>query len=320
MKILKETDSLPQGTTAAAVGMFDGVHLGHATLVNYLRLQAAERGLQAMAVTFSRHPQTVLFPERDFRMISTTRHRLDCLAGLGLDLTLMLDFSPQLAQLDSSRFIRLLRDRYGVRLLVVGYNHRFGHNREEKFDDYVRNGDRLGVQVLKAPEYLGEYAPVSSTIIRRLIAAGKVDDACHCMGRPYTLGGKVVHGFRNGSTLGFPTANVGHTDPAVILPHNGAYAVRVRLQDHPQWFDGMLNIGSRPTLDNGNQLSIEVNIFDFEGDIYRHSIELEFIKFLRLEFKMCGLDELRKQLGRDRQRALQALERYRRETEINKTE
>ena len=163
----------------------------------------------------------------------------------------------------------------------------------------------LGIDVVKAPEYLGEYAPVSSSIIRRLIASGKVDDAMRCMGRPYTLSGKVVHGFHNGRGIGFPTANVGEIPADLILPHKGAYAVMVKVDD--EWHQGMVNVGVRPTLDNGTQLSVEVNIFDFDGDIYGKPITLQFIKFLRLEFKLGSIDELRAQLTRDRNTSHQIL-------------
>ena len=234
--------------------------------------------------------------------------RLEQIAALGPDLLLPLEFTTELAQLDSAQFLELLRDRYGVETLVTGYNHRFGHKKGETFEDYCRHGERLGVKVVKAPEYLGQYAPVSSTIVRGLIAAGRVVDAMHCMGRPYALSGKVVHGFHNGRGLGFPTANVGEIDPNLLLPHNGAYAVLAHVDG--KCLQGMTNIGRRPTLDNGNQLSIEVNLFDFDEDIYGKDITLEFISFLRLEFKMCGLEELKHQLTLDRDNAKRLLKDY----------
>ena len=228
--------------------------------------------------------------------------------ALGPDLLLTLHFTPELAQLNSQQFIELLRDRYGVGELVAGYNHRFGHNKGETFGDYCRHGEELGVKVVKAPEYLGQYAPVSSTIIRGLISAGRVVDAMHCMGRPYKLSGKVVHGFHNGRGLGFPTANVGEMNPDVLIPHNGAYAVLAHVGG--QQLQGMANIGKRPTLDNGDKISIEVNLFGFDDDIYGQDIMLEFISFLRLEFKMCGLEELKHQLTLDRDNAQRLLNEY----------
>ncbi len=308
MRLLSENDRLPSGSTVATIGMFDGVHLGHATLVGFLNSQAASRGKQSLVITFLNHPRNLLQPDPRFSLIMSLDDRLAHLQELGPDQLLALDFSRELSQLDSSQFIELLRDRYGVDVLVAGYNHRFGHNREETFEDYCRHGKRLGVEVIKAPEYLGQYAPVSSTIVRSLIAAGRVKDAMHCMGRPHVIRGKVVHGFHNGRGLGFPTANVGKVDPNILLPHNGAYAVLAHVKG--MVLQGMANIGKRPTLDNGDQLSIEVNLFDFEDDIYGEDFTLEFISFLRLEFKMCGLDELKHQLSLDRDNAKRILKEY----------
>ena len=308
MRTLAENDSLPQGSTVATIGMFDGVHRGHVLLVDFLKRQAAEMGRQSLVITFLHHPRQVLHPDVPFPLIMPMGERLSQLEVLDPDLLLPLDFTPELSRLGSEQFIELLRDRYGVSVLVTGYNHRFGHGRGETFEDYRRHGQRLGVQVVKAPEYLGRYAPVSSTIIRGLIAAGKVDDALHCMGRPYKLSGQVVHGFSNGRKLGFPTANVGGVDPLQLLPHNGAYAVLAHVNG--QRLQGMANIGNRPTLDNGPRLSIEVNLFDFDDDIYDCPISLEFISFLRLEFKMCSTDELKRQLALDRQNARAKLQEY----------
>lgn len=308
MRILGENDRLPLGSTVATIGMFDGVHLGHALLVDFLNRQAVSLGKQSLVITFKRHPRQVLQSDSSFRLIMPLEDRLAQLETLNPDLLLAMDFTRELAQLDSSQFIELLRDRYGVNVLVAGYNHRFGHNREETFADYCQHGSSLGVEVVKAPEYLGQYAPVSSTIVRSLIAAGRVKDALHCMGHPHVIKGKVVHGFHNGRGLGFPTANVGEIDPSLLLPHNGAYAVLAHVKGLE--LQGMANIGKRPTLDNGDQLSIEVNLFNFEDDIYGEDISLEFISFLRLEFKMCGLEELKRQLTLDRSNAQRLLHEY----------
>lgn len=308
MKIIGSDTQLEPGTTIATIGMFDGVHLGHATLLDFLKEQARQRGLKSAVVTFAQHPQAVLHPEAGIKMIMTVDDKLKLIARHGIDCTVLLDFTRELSLLDSSRFIELLRDRYGVAALVAGYDHHFGHNKQETFADYVRHGRELGVDIVKAPEYLGAYAPVSSSIIRKLIASGKVDDAMHCMGHPYSLAGKVVHGFHNGSGIGFPTANVGELDPTLILPHRGAYAVMVDVAG--KHLKGMVNVGVRPTMHNGHRLSIEVNIFDFDGDIYGMPIKLEYIKFLRLEFKLGSIEELRAQLTRDRAQSVKILDAY----------
>ncbi len=308
MRVLGENDRLPLGSTVATIGMFDGVHRGHVTLVDFLKQQAEAQNKQSLVITFMHHPRQVLHPNDNLKLIMPLEDRLAQIEALSPDLLLPLEFTPELSKLGSEQFIELLRDRYGVKVLVTGYNHRFGHNNRETFEDYCRHGERLGVKVVKAPEYLGRYAPVSSTIVRGLIAAGRVVDAMHCMGRPFALKGKVVHGFHNGRGLGFPTANVGEVDPQMLLPHNGAYAVLAYIGD--QMLQGMANIGKRPTLDNGTKLSIEVNLFDFDEDIYGKEITLEFISFLRLEFKMCGLEELKRQLTHDRDNAKRLLNDY----------
>ena len=298
MNRLTDNDRLPARSTVATIGMFDGVHLGHATLIAALKAEAAQRGLQSLVVTFGQH---VLRRNSSLQMLQTLEQRLAALESLQPDHLAVLPFTRELSMLDSEAFMQLLRDCYGVKALIVGYNHRFGHNRGETFAHYEDVGRRLGIDVIKAPEYLGEYAPVSSTIVRGLIAAGKVDDAMRCMGRPYRLEGTVVHGFHNGRGIGFPTANIGQLDSSVILPHNGAYAVLVHVAGRT--LQGMVNVGNRPTLDNGTALSIEVNIFDFDDDIYGQPIALDFIKFLRLEFKLGSIDELRAQLTRDRDKS-----------------
>lgn len=305
MQIVRDTDTLPKHSTVAAIGMFDGVHLGHLTLIDEVKRIAAQRHLKSTVITFAQHPQAVLRPDSDIKMLMTVPDKVAEIGRHGIDVTVLLNFTYELSLNNSRQFLQLLRDRYGVAVLVVGYDHRFGHDKSETFADYVHHGKELGIDVVKAPEYLGEYAPVSSSIIRRLIASGKVDDAMRCMGRPYTLSGKVVHGFHNGRGIGFPTANVGEIPTDLILPHKGAYAVMVKVDD--EWHQGMVNVGVRPTLDNGTQLSVEVNIFDFDGDIYGKPITLQFIKFLRLEFKLGSIDELRAQLTRDRNTSRQIL-------------
>ena len=238
----------------------------------------------------------------------TLDKKIEALGTTGVDYLLVLDFNAQLAQLSASDFMNMLHERFHVDTLVMGYNHRFGHDHNMSFDAYVKKGQDLGVEVVKAPEYLGQYAPVSSSIVRQLISSGRVEDAMNCMGHPFELAGTVVHGFHNGRGIGFPTANVGNLAQGIILPHNGAYAVMVNVDG--SWHKGMVNIGHRPTLDNGPQLSIEVNIFDFDSDIYGKPITLLFIRFLRLEFKLGSIDQLREQLSHDKLLSIQILDNY----------
>ena len=309
MKILNVTDHIDGDIKlAAAIGMFDGVHRGHITLINALKEAAALRGQRSAVVTFRQHPQRVVNPNGSPRALMTLNKKIESIAATAPDYLILLDFDETLSQYTAQQFMELLHDRFSVDTLVMGYNHRFGHERNTTFAHYVEQGRALGVDVVKAPEYLGEYAPVSSSIVRQLIAGGRVEDAMNCMGHPFELEGKVVHGFHNGRGIGFPTANVGELPPGIILPHNGAYAVMVAIDG--EWHKGMVNIGHRPTLDNGKQLSIEVNIFDFDSDIYGKPITLQFIRFLRLEFKLGSIEQLREQLTNDKALSQQILDKY----------
>lgn len=311
MEVISGRHIIAPGSVAATIGMFDGVHRGHAMLIGYLNRLAHEQGLKSAVITFREHPQRVLRPDTDLQMIMPLADRIKAIGRQGADYVIPMDFDLQLARLDSFNYIKLIRDNYGVQLLVTGFNHRFGHNRSEGFDDYVRHGKALGVELVQADEYRGPYSPVSSSIIRRLILAGKVDDAACCLGHPFMLHGVVEHGYEVGREIGFPTANVGGIDPALVIPHRGAYTVRVKVADG-QWLGGMANIGVRPTMGNGgHRQSIEVHIFDFAGDIYGSPISVQFVKFLRTELKLGSVDELRQQLVEDRTRSLRILQETR---------
>lgn len=311
MKTLSASDHISahdEQCLTATIGMFDGMHLGHLTLINALKQEASARGSKSAIVTFARHPQRVVNPTGFPKALMTLDKKIEAINQTNPDYLILLDFDEQLANLSSREFMAKLHEQFNVTTLVMGYNHRFGHDHNASFAQYVEQGRLVGVQVLKAPEYLGEYAPVSSSIVRQLIAGGRVEDAMNCMGRPFELAGKVIHGFHNGRGIGFPTANIGELDPSIILPHNGAYAVMVQVND--AWHKGMVNIGRRPTLDNGDNISIEVNIFDFDDDIYGKPITLHFVRFLRLEFKLGSIEQLREQLTHDKQLSQKILDKY----------
>lgn len=309
MKLLHATDHIDNNiAVTATIGMFDGMHRGHCTLINALKQEAASRGQKSAVITFSQHPQQVINPHGSPSAIMTLDEKIKAIAATNPDYIILLNFDKQLSQLTASQFLAMLHKQFNVSTLVMGYNHRFGHDHNMSFDAYVEQGKAQGVEIIKAPEYLGRYAPVSSSIVRQLIASGRVEDAMNCMGHPFELAGTVVHGFHNGRGIGFPTANVGNLAPGIILPHNGAYAVMVNVDD--QWYKGMVNIGYRPTLDNGSQLSIEVNIFDFDSDIYGKPIKLHFVRFLRLEFKLGSIEQLREQLTHDKQLSNEILDKY----------
>ena len=283
---------------AATIGMFDGFHLGHRTLVESLKSEAGKRGLATAVVTFRDHPQNVLHNAGQ-KWICTLDDRIRCIADQGVDYLILMDFTPELAALDSTAFMALLRDCYGLKALVVGFNHRFGHNRSECFHDYRANGARLGVEVVQAAEYTGEYAPVSSSIVRRYIAEGDVEAAMLRLHHPFCLSGTVVHGLKNGRKIGFPTANVGGYSPQVIMPANGVYVTLAQIDDG-DWLPSMANIGTRPTVPAEGGISVEVNIFNFDADIYDRRFAVRFVKRLRSEQHYASLEELKQQLAADR--------------------
>ena len=252
---------------AATIGFFDGVHHGHRYLIQQVRAVAARRGCLSAVVTFPVHPCKVMRPEFCPPLLNTTQEKLGLLEATGLDDAILLDFTPDLASLSAYEFMKLLKERYQVVALVIGYDHRFGHNRSEGFDDYVRYGDELGMEVVPAMAFYEaeEENAVSSSSIRKLLLAGKLTEANICLGYPYFLQGTVVGGYQVGRSIGFPTANL-HVDcPDKLVPADGVYAVKVQLGD--ACYGGMLSIGLRPTLNNGTDRSIEVHIFDFKDDI-----------------------------------------------------
>ena len=198
----------------------------------------------------------------------------------------------------------VLRDRLGVKVLVIGYDHRFGHDRSEGFDDYVAYGRELGIEVVRAEAFSMGDVQVSSSMVRACLAEGEVGMAARCLGRSYELTGRVVHGFRVGHELGFPTANLEVEDAQKLVPKNGVYTVRVTAAgDGPvQAWNGMLNIGCRPTLGEGNAPTVEVFLLDFEGDLYGSVLTLAFVRRLRDEKKFRNKGELAHQLREDEER------------------
>lgn len=288
--------------SVATIGFFDGVHRGHRYLIGQVQREAANRGLAASVITFPVHPRKVLQPSGYLpRLLTTTQEKLSLLEQTGIDQCILLDFTPHLASLSARDFMEVLKNRYRIRALLIGYDHRFGHNRSEGFADYVRYGREIGMEVLPAeafhlPEAEGGM-PVSSSLIRRLLQEGDACGAACGLGYPYFLNGTIVSGRRVGHKLGYPTANLQPDDPDKLVPANGVYAVRVEIGG--QSYGGMLNIGLRPTLDNGDDRSIEVHILDFHRDIYGQSLRLTFVQRIRSERKFDSLDALSLQLRQD---------------------
>ena len=288
------------GQYVATIGFFDGVHSGHRYLIQQVMAQAQSRGLQSMVVTFPVHPRRVLQADYQPRLLTTRDEKLELLRQTGIDRLVWLDFDRQMAAMTAREFMQMLRDEYAVRVLVIGYDHRFGHGRTESFEDYVAYGRQLGMETVRANELQGG---ISSTVARRALLAGDVQLAHHTLGYRYFLQGRVVHGFQNGTRIGFPTANL-QLDAEKLVPMNGAYSVSVTIGGETDPHPGMLNIGHRPTLDNGDARSIEVHIFDWHGDLYGQQLRVELADFLRPERKFQSVADLRGQLEADKAECL----------------
>lgn len=279
----------------ATIGFFDGVHRGHQCLIEQVVKEAHERGMWSMLVTMNRHPRQVVHTNYVPQLLTSLPEKETLLGNTEADAVHVLDFTPEMSQLTAREFMQqVLHDQLGVRVLVMGYDHRFGHG-GGTHEQYVQWGQVTGIEVLLAHELEGEHA--SSSAIRQLLAEGNVESAAQLLGHPYTLSGPVVHGFQVGHELGFPTANIGLPNDKLI-PLQGAYAVWVVLRNGRR-YAGMLNIGMRPTVDNGSALSIEVNLLDFDGDLYDQFLTVELMHRLRSEVRFASLDELRNQLQQD---------------------
>lgn len=293
---------------AATIGVFDGVHAGHQRLLGMMKIDAEVAGLKTMAITFDRNPRQ-LFDANYKPQLITTQNEKEILFkyGLSIDYLVVLPFTMEMAQLSARDFMQqVLKDKLNVKVLRLGYDNRFGRGRTEGFDDYERYGREMGMEVIKsAPYQLEGYSePVSSSLIRRLIAEdGNVKEASRLLGRPFELWGTVKPGEHIGSTLGFPTANLEPEDPDKLIPAPGVYAVEAIL-GYGFVRPAMMNIGTRPTF-GGQKQTLEVNIFDFDGDLYDHEIAVYFADRLREERRFDSPEALKAQLEEDKKRALE---------------
>ena len=305
MNIIRDTHPQALTPSVATIGFFDGVHLGHRHLINQVKMAAALNGWCSSIITFPVHPRQVIQSDYQPSLLSSPEEKIELLASTGIDNCILLPFTRELSQLTAWEFMQLLYNQYKVRMLVIGYDHRFGHNRAETFEDYCRYGRELGIHIMQATAYTQEQDKVSSSVIRRALLSGEISTATKYLGYPYFMQGTVVSGYQVGRKIGFPTANLQVDFPNKLIPAIGVYAVRVSVNG--QSHRGMLNIGHRPTLNNGTDLSIEVHILDFEGDIYHQPMRIEFVDFLRPEAKFNSVDELTLQIQKDKEAAIQVL-------------
>jgi len=299
LKAAAAPDGMQLQACVATIGFFDGVHRGHQFLIRHLVETARQDGLASTVITFDEHPRKVLQSDYQPEMLSTLDSKLLLLSKTEVDNAVVLHFDRQMAALSAREFMQqVLHDHLNVKKLFVGYDHRFGHNRAETFDDYVRYGKEMGIEVVKNESFQIDGINISSSVIRSFLKEGEIEMANQCLGYPYTIIGKVVNGYHEGRKLGFPTANLDISHFGQLIPAPGVYAVKARMENTVVWKHGMMNIGTRPTF-NGKGMTLETHIFNFDGDIYDQLLLVSFVKRIRGERKFESPEELTSQLKED---------------------
>jgi riboflavin kinase / FMN adenylyltransferase len=283
-------------------GTFDGVHVGHQKIFSRLREIASRNQGESVVITFWPHPRLVLHPEDDsLKVLNTFEEKAELLKEQGINHLIRIPFTKEFSQLTSEQFIKkILVDTIGTKKLVIGYDHHFGKNREGSFEQLKLNGPKYGFDVEEIPRQDVDHVGVSSTKIRKALEEGDIETATHFLGKPYSLTGRVVAGDKLGRIIGYPTANLEIEVKHKLIPMDGIYAVTVS-HEHDQ-YGGMLYIGNRPTI-NGTKQNIEVNIFDFNKDIYGESLTVHLHKQIRGDKKLSDLEALKNQIDLDKQAA-----------------
>lgn len=301
---LAELPSIPNAIVTQ--GTFDGVHAAHQVILHRLKQLAKQKNGETVVMTFDPHPRVVLFPdEHGLKLLHTLDEKIAALEKEGIDHLVIIPFSKEFSRLSSLQFIRdIIVNKINTQVLVIGYDHRFGKNREGSFEHLKEYASLYGFEVEEIPEQDINNVAVSSTRIRKAIELGDVVLASSYLGKNYTLSGIVKMGNQLGRTIGYPTANIQIQDALKLTPADGVYAVKVFFNN--QTYRGMLNIGYRPTVD-GKVHSIEVHLFDFDQSIYEKELTIEFVDKLRDEKKFENLEALKIQLEKDKLHALSIL-------------
>lgn len=302
---LKDIDRV--SNSVVTVGTFDGVHLGHKALIETVVRKAKERNARSVVISFDPHPRDIINPgSAGIKQLTTIQERREILEEIGIDVLLIIPFTRDFSLLSSEEFVKkIVFERVGVSEFVIGYDHHFGKDRTGTIETVENLGRELGFDAFVVSKREMGNITVSSTTIRREISEnGDVEQASKLLGREYLLNGIVIHGDKRGRKIGYPTANLKAEHPNKVIPKDGVYVVKVRVEG--TWFNGMMNIGNRPTF-KGAEKALEVNIFDFDKDIYGQTIQVRFLKRLRDEVKFSGIDELVTQLGEDKKLSLSFL-------------
>lgn len=315
MKVYRElADSLPGFNKAVVtIGTFDGVHLGHRKIIAQLKEEAARIGGESVIITFHPHPRKIISSvPGDIKLLTTLDEKISLLEATGIDHLVVVPFNHAFANQTAEQYVQdFLWHYFKPHTVIIGYDHRFGKGREGDYQLMKAYGTKLGFEVKEISEQLMNEVVVSSTRIRKAVSENNITGANELLGYPYFFEGTVVEGNKLGRTLGYPTANLHISSEEKLVPGNGVYAVIVTMEvsgGHlkSKTCKGMMNIGLRPTVD-GKKRVIEVNIFDFTGDLYGQTLQVHLYQFLRGEIKFNGLEELKNQLEKDRLAAWEIL-------------
>lgn len=288
------------------IGTFDGVHLGHKAILNEVVKRAGEVNGESILITFEPHPRKLLFPDQPLQLLTSPEQKYQLVTTIGIQHIVVVPFTKEFSNLSAEEYISdFLVARFQPHTIIIGYDHHFGHDRLGNIDLLKKYQEQYGYRLAEIPAQLIDEAAVSSTKIRKALAAGHVKDAAHMLGRYYSLKGTVIHGNHLGRTIGYPTANLQLQYNEQLLPAIGIYAVLVT--HNGTTCQGMLSIGYNPTVSDTQTLHIEVNILDFDKEIYGDTLEIAFVSYLRNEEKFASLDALKEQLHKDKEDTRKAL-------------
>ena len=299
-----------ESNSVVTVGTFDGVHLAHQEIAREVVNRARMKEGRSVVVTFDPHPKEVVGKKGvPVQLLSTLDERCELLSKLNIDLLYIINFTYAFSRFSSREFYEdQIVKGLGASEVVVGYDHMFGRDREAGIEDLVRMGQEFGFSVFAVHPYKVDGETISSTLIRNILKSGNTESAQKYLGYPYSLTGTVVHGDGRGKTIGYPTANIEPASSKKVVPGNGVYFVGVRWSGK-QYF-GMMNIGTRPTITDTGDRTIEVNIFDLDADLYGETLTVTFLRRLRDELKFDSIAELVDQIGRDKEESMKYMTEY----------
>jgi riboflavin kinase/FMN adenylyltransferase len=300
MKIYHSIDEfVPLRNAVVTIGTFDGVHIGHRKIISGIKELAESTGGETVLLTFFPHPRMILHPEDEsLKLINTINEKAELLEQLGVDHLIITPFSRDFSNQTAEGYLcDVLVNKIGTKKIVIGYDHRFGKDRQGGLDDFLRLGPVYGFDVVEIPEQDINEVAISSTRIRTALLSGEIELANTFLGYPFFITGMVVRGDQIGRQIGYPTANIIISERYKLIPGDGIFAVKVKVAEAT--YNGMAYIGTRPTL-NGLTHNIEVNIFDFDQDIYNQQIRMEFHNFVRGDMKFPTLDGLKAQIAKDK--------------------